>query len=350
MLPTIADGLAVQWDGDRSLEPVLDEVVDDITFVAEPAIKTAIYGLLHHQGLLVEGAGAVGIAALLAGGERFRGRVLVVLSGGNLSPSHLAQAMAVGLDDEPMRARLGLRARRTALELARPSAAASPPAEAAADAPADAGADTLPLWQALAAELARGVETAAGDLRRHREYLDALGLPADSEVLRAAERQIELAGDLGRACTGGPAPEAWRLRARYRMLLQQIAHARNSLQWCSPSYDQSREVMFYDPGDQKSAGVNYARYGSVGLRDFELRLRRGLGLSAHRCEVVATSSGQAAYQLIESFLLRHVLAPGDTVLYAPYVYFEAREQLSSLPFLRHATCPSYRAEDVVRTA
>src|SRR5262249_1442983 len=46
------------------------------------------------------------------------------------------------------------------------------------------------------------------------------------------------------------------------------------------------------------------------------------------------SSGMAAYSLIEAFLLRNRLTPGDTVLLAPYIYFEVAEQLASIRGLR----------------
>ena len=109
------------------------------------------------------------------------------------------------------------------------------------------------------------------------------------------------------------------MRARYRLLIQQIGHIRSSLDWASAAQDQSIEVNFFDPAQQASSIVNYARYGMLGLREFEARLCSALGFTNNHCELLAASSGMAAYQIFEAFLLREVLRPGDKIAYAPYV-------------------------------
>ncbi len=121
VLPTIADGLAVQVgeEEDHAL-PLVDAVIDLTTEVSEEAIQTAIYAMLHNEGLLVEGAGAVGAAALLDDPEALslRGRVLMLLTGGNIATPQLSQAMAVGTGDHRLRRLLGIRGSRISLELA----------------------------------------------------------------------------------------------------------------------------------------------------------------------------------------------------------------------------------------
>ena len=63
---TIADGIAVKRPGDVTF-PLVRELVDDIVAVSDDEICAAIVLLLERAKLVVEGAGAVGLAALLAG-------------------------------------------------------------------------------------------------------------------------------------------------------------------------------------------------------------------------------------------------------------------------------------------
>jgi threonine dehydratase len=88
---TIADGIAVKTPGALTL-PVVRELVDDIVLVGEGALEQAIVMLLEIEKTVVEGAGAAGLAALLAYPQRFRGRrVGLILCGGNIDPLMLSE-------------------------------------------------------------------------------------------------------------------------------------------------------------------------------------------------------------------------------------------------------------------
>jgi threonine dehydratase len=89
--PTIADGIAIKRPGGLTL-PLVREWVDDIVVVAENDVAEAMVLLLERAKLVVEGAGAVGVAALLAGAvvPDERGATVVVLSGGNVDAGVLA--------------------------------------------------------------------------------------------------------------------------------------------------------------------------------------------------------------------------------------------------------------------
>ena len=63
---TIADGVLVKKPGDLTMS-ILDDVLDDLVDIDDEAISEAIVLLLERAKLVVEGAGAVGVAALLAG-------------------------------------------------------------------------------------------------------------------------------------------------------------------------------------------------------------------------------------------------------------------------------------------
>jgi threonine dehydratase len=94
--PTIADGIAVKEVGERTGR-ILEEVLDDLVSVNDEEISQAILLLLERSKLVVEGAGAVGVAALLAGKAGGTGPAVAVLSGGNIDPTVLISVMRHGL-------------------------------------------------------------------------------------------------------------------------------------------------------------------------------------------------------------------------------------------------------------
>jgi len=93
---TIADGIAVKSVGERT-GVILDEVLDDLVSVTDDEICRAIVLLLERSKLVVEGAGAVGVAALLAGKAGGQGPAVAILSGGNIDPTVLISVMRHGL-------------------------------------------------------------------------------------------------------------------------------------------------------------------------------------------------------------------------------------------------------------
>jgi threonine dehydratase len=88
---TLADGIAVKRPGAVTF-PLLERVLDDVVAVGEDAIAEAIVLLLEQAKLVVEGAGAVGVAALMSGAAQpaGAGTTAVVVSGGNIDPGVLA--------------------------------------------------------------------------------------------------------------------------------------------------------------------------------------------------------------------------------------------------------------------
>jgi threonine dehydratase len=95
---TIADGIAVKRAGDLTLEHVRKHV-DEIVTVSEEEIASAILYLLEREKTVVEGAGAVGVAALMQ--RKVRGlegkRTVTVLSGGNIDVNLVARVIERGL-------------------------------------------------------------------------------------------------------------------------------------------------------------------------------------------------------------------------------------------------------------
>ena len=85
---TIADGIAVKKPGELT-SAILADLLDDVVTVSDDEIAAAVTLLLERTKLVVEGAGAASVAALLAGRVGGEGPACTVLSGGNIDASTL---------------------------------------------------------------------------------------------------------------------------------------------------------------------------------------------------------------------------------------------------------------------
>jgi len=95
--PTVAEGIAVKTPGKLTL-PVIEELVRDILLVGEEDIEAAMMRLLETEKIVVEGAGAAALAAVLLQRGRFASRrVGVVVSGGNIDMRLLSSVILRGL-------------------------------------------------------------------------------------------------------------------------------------------------------------------------------------------------------------------------------------------------------------
>ena len=94
--PTIADGIAVSKPGAIPFA-LISEFVDKVVTVTEDEIAKAMLVMLERSKLVVEPAGVVGVAALLSGAVKAKGKVAVVLSGGNIDPLLLTKVIGHGL-------------------------------------------------------------------------------------------------------------------------------------------------------------------------------------------------------------------------------------------------------------
>ena len=95
---TLAEGIAVKDVGRMTL-PICRELVADIVLVGEAELERAVNAFLTLQKAMAEGAGAAGLAAMLAEPKKFRGRkVGLILCGGNIDPRILASIMVRELE------------------------------------------------------------------------------------------------------------------------------------------------------------------------------------------------------------------------------------------------------------
>ena len=97
---TLAEGIAVKNVSERTVT-LCKHYVDDVRLVAESDIEQAIMAFLSHQKTLAEGAGAAGLAAVLAAPSHFRKRRIgLILCGGNIDPRILASVITRELQRE----------------------------------------------------------------------------------------------------------------------------------------------------------------------------------------------------------------------------------------------------------
>lgn len=106
---TLAEGIAVKQPGGIT-SGMVTELVDDIVLVGERNLEEAVSLLLQIEKTVVEGAGAAGLAALMAYPERFRGRTVgIILCGGNIDTRLLANVLLRDLARSGRLARLRVR-------------------------------------------------------------------------------------------------------------------------------------------------------------------------------------------------------------------------------------------------
>ena len=95
-MATIADGIAVGRPGQLTLD-LVKSYVDDVVTVSEESLSRALLFCLERAKLVVEPAGAAGVAAILDEPSRFEPPVVVILSGGNVDPVLLVRVLRHGL-------------------------------------------------------------------------------------------------------------------------------------------------------------------------------------------------------------------------------------------------------------
>ena len=107
--PTIADGIAVARPGVLNFE-IVRETVDEVVTVGDDDTARAILVMLERAKLVVEAAGAVGVAAVMTEQVRDLGTTVIVLSGGNIDPLMMERVIVRGLAaaERYLKMRIGL--------------------------------------------------------------------------------------------------------------------------------------------------------------------------------------------------------------------------------------------------
>ena len=119
---TIADGVAVAGPSERTFS-LIRRYVDEIVTVPEDAIAHALVLLVERSKMVLEGAGALGVAALQSGIYRPKGPTAVILSGGNIDINLMGSIIRRGLADAGRYQQLSVQVSDTPGELAAITAA-----------------------------------------------------------------------------------------------------------------------------------------------------------------------------------------------------------------------------------
>ncbi|WP_437762652.1 pyridoxal-phosphate dependent enzyme [Sorangium sp. So ce281] len=349
--PTLADGLAVNLEPNSITFELVSRHVQGIVCLSEEELAASTLAMLVHESLLVEPAGAAAIVACIRLSQkgRLRGPVGIPICGGNLHHIALSRIQRFPYSDPLLLRLLDLRGRRAVdLPVARTRLSHDETAQADIATPQAALIEQLRLC-------IDDIGLCSREISDFEQYCCSQNLLFDEKVVHALAQEIEtIAASVRQAIQlleeGDAEQDSDRLaigESALRWGLSTIAYVRGSLEWCSPSYDQSRVTQFYNLGAQNNPTVNYERYESAAVQRIESQLVGVLGLPPEEFAVTVTSSGMAAYMLIESFLLRERLAPGATVLLAPYIYFEASEQLTSLRSVRCVWAKEYEVASML---
>ncbi|MFM6980436.1 MAG: threonine ammonia-lyase [Micrococcales bacterium] len=94
--PTIADGIAVSKPGKLPFD-FIKQHVEKVVTVSDNEIAKAMLTLMERSKQVVEPAGAVGVAAIMSGALKLKGKTVVLLSGGNIDPLLLQKVIQHGL-------------------------------------------------------------------------------------------------------------------------------------------------------------------------------------------------------------------------------------------------------------
>jgi cystathionine beta-lyase/cystathionine gamma-synthase len=172
------------------------------------------------------------------------------------------------------------------------------------------------------------------------------------------EMQLAITQNLGQSQTQAASPlttftlTPWQMEERYRALIQLQSCLGSFFERASPAYDQSKTVWWFDPSYHQSDGLNYDRYGAPDVRESEARLLKALALGDEKVplKLLLTSSGVAAFTVLNQFLLSKVLNTGDTIVISPYLYFECFEHLRQISHVRVVNSDTFDAEDIIATA
>lgn len=344
--PTIADGLAAQHSKDDFTGNLVKDIADSIDQISEDDIEMGIVAMLSNEGILVEGAGAIGISALINDpkGERYNGDVLVIISGGNIATASLMHALATHTKDKEIGKLLGFSSVKLPQEALKYESTLDKPSNIKKVKNEDI-VKNEEAWDGIIDNLYKDIENYKRELTEHVEYARGEKLDVNYTVIEHIKNELVNLDSLLEKVK--KEKDIWQKKTMYRVALQEYSFVKNSLAWCSASSSQSKRIMFFTPAENNENAVNYDRYGSLLLKEREFALQQSLGFDVEKTDLLLTSSGQAAYTVIESFLIRNLLSEKPTIVSSPYIYFENLEQIQALKNINFIVSESWKLEDLI---
>jgi len=350
VVPTVADGLAVQVMNQTPFGSILDEVVHSVIPVTEDEILQAVGTLIRVDSILVEGAAAAGLAAVSKLSPSIRGRVLILLTGGNISAADVGRALVTNVPEPRRRLQLGLR--NTTPSLERGGRIPSGILHNGKTKPESGIESAIASWMTLLNGLLGSIRNVELEYIRKQKLSNQLGLEIDSGTQSLFTTSMSTlqshAKELYSLVSETKRPTYRVMEERYRALLQCLSTLHWLLDRTSAANDQSRSEWFFNVESQSMTAVNYTRYGDSALRSAEVAVQGALDLGGEETELLLTSSGMAAYSLLEAYILRKT-PPGTRCVLPPYIYFETSEQLQGLCHLEVIRAETFNAEELIAT-
>jgi threonine dehydratase len=362
--PTVADGLAVNLEKDSITYDIGKKIVDQMVSVSEEEIYASVLALLYHESQLVEPSGAVGLAAIISGkiDSSKLGNIGLIFSGGNISTTNLSRIINYPFQEKKLFDFINILGTKLAYQNSPKGVDFSASKNikinkySTNDQKQEVKED-VQYWEDRFNDIKRIINNIEEHLSEYIKYCKVEKLNPDKsaveliqEFIKTSKKNLqdklpELSAKLDIKKYNNLITQNLQ---KYRALLHSIMSASMVLDWRSASYNQSLDTMFFGLDTQRNPGVNYNRYESNQLTFVEKMLAKVLGLNQEKTMLLATSSGMAAYNLIESYLIRYVLKPNDIILIPHYIYFETDEQISKIFSLNIVRADTHDTEEIIK--
>ncbi len=361
--PTFADGLAVNLERNSLTPDIIQKYVDEIVTVSEEEIAAGVLAMLYHESQLIEGGGAAGIAAIIAGKiDKSNGKIGVVLSGGNVTVSNLSKIINYPFTNEKLLDYINVYGEKASHKIALRGIDFSESTNKIA-AKKRSNSQLIDIEEDITYYSERFAD-AESKISKYKILFDDYVEYCKNKCIRTDQAAIDTFLSIHKiarqkleniditSIKNIKHPSAYNDKItqfiqEYRALLHLVMSLSLVLDWRSASYNQSVDSMFFGINSQDNPGVNYNRYESDRLVSLEKELAQTLGLNQEKAGVLMTSSGMAAYTLMESYMIRYILEPGDTVLIPQYLYFESDEQISSIKSINVIKADTHKPDEIV---
>lgn len=361
--PTFADGLAVNLEEKSITLNHMLRLVDDLVLVTEEDIAAAVSSMINHESLLLEGAGAVGIAAIIS--KKLPNKDLgrktgVFLTGGNVTRSSLSNMLNYPFRNDYLKYTSGLLGIKTDQEIINKgidfSSSSFPKDNTSVKIRSqknDVSEDDAYILSRQS-DISEKINILNSKFIEYQNYCNQKEILVDKRSINIINKVSEIVkNEIGYISLPSSdslfkySEDKTLALSLYRTLLQLLLQLGPNLDWRSASYNQSLASNFFEISSQENPNVNYNRYESYNLSSLEKHVAKSLRIDLSKYSLLLTSSGMSAYTMIEAFLLRNVLNTGDTILIPHYIYFEIDEQISKLKSFNIKKCEIYETEKII---
>ncbi len=345
--PTLADGLAVQLsDQENNFSHIKKDNVSLLS-VSEEEIATSCLTLLNKESWLVEGAAGVALSGLfkLSKDKNIAGPVVIILTGGNIQKSALMNILSYNYTGDNLNSFISIKGERITDALI------------AKKIKLPMGKEVTPILSGKEVAISSGInsfyklkEKTENQLATYYDYckLERLNFDSSSRLLISEVFTLtcEYVSDIEKQAKD--TDENFIIMQRIIISNVLMNTLNQCYEWRSSSYEQAKIPQFFSLSSQNSPNANYDRYQHESINELETDLIALMGISSKNTATMVTSSGMAAFSTIEAYLNKFVLQAGDKVCLAPYIYFEATEQIEKTAGIELIRLSSYSAEEIYR--